>query len=137
MISSRLSEKRVTSCQTTARMNKELINKLNVAKLKSSCTKNQPANNLPSELYKVLESSVERLKLRMEIKVEKETWKDKRVELKKLKAKHQLSIKLLKAELTNQLYLVELQTIEMQIKAPGNQDQMQSAMMAVLQNMQN
>ena len=117
-------EKCVTSSQTAARKNedrakaealrnaslgklttadKELIKSYKVVELESSSAKKRPPNNSPAEMYRILGSSAERLKQRMDMKAQrefhKENRKNRRLELKAEHAKQQQAIELQKLEL--------------------------------------
>ena len=116
-------EKSVTSSQTAARKNedrvkaealrnaslgklttgdKELIKSYKVVELESSSAKKRPPNHSPAEMYRILGSSAERLKQRMEMKAQrefhKEIRKNRQLELKAEHAKQQQVIELQKLD---------------------------------------
>jgi hypothetical protein len=64
---------------------KQLIMSSKVIEEEPACAKKQPANNSPSEILHILGNTSEHLNQRMKIKAQKETRKDRRLELK---AKH-------------------------------------------------
>ena len=135
-------EKSVTSSQTAARKNedrakaealrnaslgklttadKELIKSYNVVELEPSSAKKRPPNNSSAEMYRILGSSAERPKQRMEMKAQREfhneNRKNRRLELKAKHSQQQQVIELQKLEHAKQQQANELQKLELQTRA--------------------
>ena len=102
--------------------------------LESSSAKKRPHNNSPAEMYRILGSSAERLKQRMEMKAQrefhKENRKNRQLELKAEHAKQQQVIELQKLEHAKQQQAIELQKLELQTRAS-------EAPFAIIQERQN
>ena len=102
--------------------------------LESSSAKKRPHNNSPAEMYRILGSSAERLKQRMEMKAQREFHKynreNRRLELKAEHAQHQEVIELQKLEHAKQQQAIELQKLELQTRAS-------EALFATIQERQN
>ena len=121
-------EKYVTSSQKAARKNEDRaraeslrnaflgnltpshrkpIKSHTVMKLESNSAKKRPANNSPGEMYRILGSFAERPQQRMDMKAQREFFKENR-------KNRQLE---LKAEHAKQVQAIELQKLELQIRA--------------------
>ena len=96
--------------------NKELVKSHKLVKLESNSAKKRPANNSPAEMYKILGSSAERIKQRMDMKAQREFHKENRksrqLEIKAEDAKQQQVIELQRLEHAKQQQVIELQKLE-------------------------
>ena len=101
--------------------NKELVKSHKLVKFKTNSAKKQPLNNSSAEMYRILGSSAERLKQRMEMKAQREfhkyNRKNRQLELKAEHAQHQQVIELQKLEHAKQQQAIELQKLELQTRA--------------------
>ena len=110
-------------------VDKQWIKNSELAEVEPSSAKKQLANNSPSEMLCILGNTSKHLSHRMEFKAQKETRKDRRLELRAEHKQQQQQIELQKLELHKW-------TTESQHKAAESHLQLQAAMFAFLQEQQ-